>query len=384
MSAPGTDTANYTPPDGDGIAVVTLDHFPVNSLSRNVTNGCTLAILEIEKDPNVKGVVVHGAGRCFCAGADISEFGADGGPEVVDLGRAKTDMLGFEGLEVPVVAAIHGYALGGGLEAALGCHYRVIDEDSAVGLPEVNIGLLPGGQGTQRLPRLIGCEAALELMTSGDHVPAPQALEWQVVDQIVTAGSDMVTAAKEFCKTKIGQPTPKIVAMPPPAPNADFGAWETNMAKARPGEIAPQAIIRCVQGAVAGPTFKDGDKVEKSEFAVLVKSPESNALRHMFFAERAGAKVDGLKVKPTPIQKVGIVGAGLMGGGIGMSCAEAGLDVIMLDINEEGIARNSLVYCRATAVLTTFFAFAGLPWLRPEEGPRADSVKLQSLSPAHR
>ena len=125
---------------------------------------------------------MHGAGRCFCAGADISQFGGES-QERVDLGRRPTDMLGFEELEMPVVAAIHGYALGGGLEAALGCHYRVIDEDSAVGLPEVNIGLLPGGQGTQRLPRLIGCNAALELMTTGEHVPAPQALEWKVVDE---------------------------------------------------------------------------------------------------------------------------------------------------------------------------------------------------------
>jgi enoyl-CoA hydratase/carnithine racemase len=113
----------------------------VKALLARPAAGCTLAILEIEKDPSVKGVVVHGAGRCFCAGADISEFGTGGGPKVVDLGRSKSDMLGFEGLDVPVVAAIHGYALGGGLEAALGCHYRVIDANSAVGLPEVNIGV---------------------------------------------------------------------------------------------------------------------------------------------------------------------------------------------------------------------------------------------------
>lgn len=167
--------------------------------------GCTTAILAIEADPSVKGVVVHGAGRCFCAGADISAFGASGGPAVVDLGRKKSDMLGFEGLNVPVVAAIHGYALGGGLEAALGCHYRVIDEESAVGLPEVNIGLLPGGQGTQRLPRLIGCEAALALMTTGEHESAAQALEWGVVDEIAPAGSDMLAAAKALAISKIGQ-----------------------------------------------------------------------------------------------------------------------------------------------------------------------------------
>ena len=124
MSKRGTDTAILTPPGADGIAIVTLDHYPVNSLSRGVTNAVTRAIQAIEKDPSVKGVVVHGAGRCFCAGADISQFGAKLAEEVVPMGRPVTDMLGFEYLSVPVVAAIHGYALGGGLEAALGCHYR--------------------------------------------------------------------------------------------------------------------------------------------------------------------------------------------------------------------------------------------------------------------
>jgi 3-hydroxyacyl-CoA dehydrogenase len=239
MSTPGTDTAVYQAAGDDGIAVVTLDHFPMNSLSRAVMNRCAEAIIAIEQDPKCKGVVVHGAGRCFCAGADISQFGVKTEDPVV-IPREVTDMLGFEGLSVPVVAAIHGYALGGGLEAALGCHYRVIDAAASVGLPEVNLGLLPGGQGTQRLPRLVGCEAALQLMTSGAQVPAAQALEWGVVDEMVPAGSDLVAAAKALCKAKMGLPLKKIYEMPSPSlEGVDLAKWHQTMAKARPGEIAP-------------------------------------------------------------------------------------------------------------------------------------------------
>ena len=271
MSAPGTDTAIYEPAGADGIAVVTLDHFPVNSLSRAVMNRCAEAIIAIENDPSCKGVVVQGAGRCFCAGADISQFGTET-EAPVKIPRDVTDMLGFEGLSVPAVAAIHGYALGGGLEAALGCHYRVIDANSSVGLPEVNIGLLPGGQGTQRLPRLIGCEAALALMTSGEHASAAQAVDWGVCDEIVPAGSDMLAAAKALCTSKMGAPVKRIYDMPAPQPTADFDALQQQMAKARPGEIAPGAIIRCVQACCAGPTFKDGDRAEKKEFGWVART----------------------------------------------------------------------------------------------------------------
>nr|QJU71803.1 peroxisomal bifunctional protein [Gambierdiscus pacificus] len=343
MSKPGTNTAYLETVTPDGVAIICLDHFPVNSLHQNLRNGVVRAVLEIEKriGKDVKGVVMRGAGRTFCAGADITQFGAADNVEVVKLGRSSSDSFGFgtEELSVPVVAAIHGHALGGGFEVALGCHYRVIMEDAFVGLPEVNIGLLPGGQGTQRLPRLIGAEAALELMTSGDHVYAPKAKEWGVVDEIVPKGGDLVAAAVEFCKRQMGKPLPAISTKPPPQP-CDFATWSKRMAAQRPGEPAPQAIIKCVQAACAGPTFKDGVKVEMKLFPPLVASPESRALRYMFFSERAGNKVEGLKAKPQKIASVGIVGAGLMGGGIAMSCADAGIAVTLLDMSEGALQKG--------------------------------------------
>eukprot|EP00041_Stephanoeca_diplocostata_P031142 m.963652 g.963652 ORF g.963652 m.963652 type:complete len:711 (-) comp23897_c0_seq4:2494-4626(-) len=341
MSAKGTNTVVYEPPvpGGDGIGVVTLDHYPVNSLSRQVFNECTRAIQRIERDTSVKGIVVVGAGRCFCAGADISAFGKQESEPLVLMGRPVTDMLGFESLSVPVVAAIHGLALGGGLETALGCHYRIIKEDAFVGLPEVNIGLLPGGQGTQRLPRLIGCDAALDFMTTGAHVPAADALKLGIVDKVVTQQESLLDAAKEFCKSKMNLDIPRIVEIRAPAA-VDFGAWHARMDRARRGEPAPQAIIRCVEAACNSSKYSDGDTVEKKEFVKLIRSPESAALRYMFFAERAGNKIPGVKTAPKPIRTVGIIGCGLMGGGIAMACAEAGINVVIVDMTDDALSRG--------------------------------------------
>ena len=343
MSAKGTDTAYLQRVTDTGIAIVTLDHFPVNSLSTQLTNGLTRAILAIEdgvKKGEIKGVVLHGAGRCFCAGADISAFGTSDNIQRATLGRSSSDNFGFEEVPVPVVAAIHGFALGGGFELSLGCHYRVIHPMAKVGLPEVNIGLLPGAQGTQRLPRLIGAENALQLMLSGDHVSAKDALKFGVVDHIVPKGHDLVQEAVQFCLTKVGTSSLQRISLLPPPTAADFNKWTTLMNKKRKGEPAPHAIIRCVQGACTGPTFADGVRVEQVNFMPLIASPESKALRHVFFAERNGAKVEGLKAKPTPIRTVGIVGAGLMGGGIAMCCANVGLRVVLLDVNQAGLDRG--------------------------------------------
>jgi 3-hydroxyacyl-CoA dehydrogenase len=334
MSKPGTNTA-YLERVEDGIAIVTLDHYPMNALGTYVRNGLTVAIREIEARKDIKGVVVRGAGQCFCSGADIAEFSAPPDVEVEKLDRKVTDFCGFEGCSVPVVAAIHTYALGGGFELALGCHYRVLDSKAVVGLPEINIGLLPGGQGTQRLPRLIGADNALKLITSGQHVSAKQALEWGVVDLI--SQGDLLKDSIAFCKTKIGQPTRQIYAMPPPQP-VDFKGWTKQVIKTRPGEPAAVAIVKCVEAACAGPTFEAGDKVEKQEFFKVMRSPESNALRYMFFAERAGSKVKGLTAKAVPIEEVGIIGAGLMGGGIAMCCANVGIRVVLLDMNPQALA----------------------------------------------
>ena len=316
MSTRGTDTAFLERVTTQGIAIVTLDHFPVNSLSTHLTNGLTRAINTIEdgaRKGEIKGVVLRGAGRTFCAGADISAFGTANTVQRASLGRPSSDNFGFEELNVPVVAAIHGFALGGGFELSLGCHYRVMHAGAKVGLPEVNIGLLPGAQGTQRLPRLIGAENALKLILSGEHVSADAALKMGVVDQVVSSEDDLIDAAVNFCLSKVGEKNlQRISQIAPPAPT-DFTKWTTQMNKKRKGEPAPHAIIRCIQGACKGPTFADGVKVEAENFLPLIVSPESTALRHVFFAERNGAKVDGLKARPRPIHTVGIVGAGLMG-----------------------------------------------------------------------
>jgi len=348
MSAPGTDTAYLERVTSTGIAIITLDHFPVNSLSTHLTNGLTRAIRIIEdgiKKNEIFGVVLRGSGRCFCAGADISAFGSSSDVPRASLGRDSSDNFGFEEVTVPVVAAIHGFALGGGFELSLGCHYRVMDSEAKVGLPEVNIGLLPGAQGTQRLPRLVGAETALSLMLSGDHVSAKDALKYGVVDKIVQKGDDLLETAIDFCLHKVseinhGATTLQRISKIPPPPGTDFDKWRTQMLKKRTGEPAPHAIIRCVEAACKGPTFKDGVNVEQKNFLPLIVSPESKALRHVFFAERNGAKVDGLRAKPKPIHSVGIVGAGLMGGGIAMCCANVGIKVYLLDVNEKGLERG--------------------------------------------
>ena len=343
MSAPGTDTAYLERVTIDGIAIVTLDHFPVNSLSTHLTNGLTRAILAIEdgvKKGEIKGVVLRGSGRCFCAGADISAFGTANKVTRATLGRESSDNFGFEELNIPVVAAIHGFALGGGFELSLGCHYRVIDSHAKVGLPEVNIGLLPGAQGTQRLPRLIGSENALALILSGDHVNAADALKMGVVDHVVPVGKDLIQTAVKFCLGKVGEKKLKRISQIPCPATTDFDKWTKQMNRKRAGEPAPHAIIRCIQGACKGPTFADGVMVETANFVPLITSPESKALRHVFFAERNGAKVDGLKAKAKPIRTVGIVGAGLMGGGIAMCCANVGIKVYVLDINEKNLERG--------------------------------------------
>lgn len=343
MSKPGTNTALLQPDllEG-GVAVITLDHFPVNSLSAPVTNGIARAILNLEPRiaaGEVKGVVLHGAGRCFCAGADISAFGAAPTEERVSLGRASSDSFGLEELNVPVVAAIHGFALGGGLELALGCHYRVIEASAAVGLPEVNIGLLPGAQGTQRLPRLIGAENGLKFITSGDQVPAAQALEWGVVDAVVPKGDNLVQAAAQLCKQKFGGTLQRLSQLPPAKPT-DFAKWAKAMAVKRPGEPAAQAIVQCVEAASKPGPFSEGVRVEAKLFGPLVVSPESTAMRYMFFSERSGSKVDGIKAKAQKIKSVGIVGAGLMGGGIAMCCINVGMSVKILDLDEGNLKRG--------------------------------------------
>ena len=345
-----TGTAYVSHITDDGIAVITIDYFPVNALSDGLTNGVKSVMRQIEgRDPGIDktitGIVIQGAGRAFCAGANISAFGSASKTPPVKLGRKTSGPFGL-GLEdntlgVPVVAAIHGFALGGGLELAFTAHYRVITAGAKIGLPEVNIGLLPGGQGTQRLPRIIGAEKALEFMLSGAQIGGAAAVDYGIADQLVRSHDALLPAAIELCRAKRAEPTLRSVAkIPPPAP-CDFDAFRRRMAKKRPGEIAPEAIIKCVEAACKGP-WEAGRKTEQKQFIPLIVSPESTALRYMFAAERGGKKISDVpkSVKGKKIKSVGIVGAGLMGGGIAMSCANVGIKVTILDIDQNNLDRG--------------------------------------------
>lgn len=239
---------------------------------------------KITKDKSIKAAVVRGAGtRAFCAGADIQDLN-----KKHERYPKRSFVEVFEELDVPVVAALQGFTLGGGFELSLGCHYRVMAENGVVGLPEVNIGLLPGGQGTQRLPRLIGCEAALDLMLSGSHVPAQKALQWKVIDKVVKAKT-LIEEAVEFALSKVAVPIDnrRISTLPPPkADETLFRKLESTMKTKRRGQPAPLAIIDCVRAACKGPTFKDGINVEAQLFRTkCLGSPEANALQHVFFSE---------------------------------------------------------------------------------------------------
>ena len=303
MSAPGTNTAFVREVTATGVAIVTLDHHPVNSLSAQVHNAmsdCRDQLQAAAEAGAVKAVVLVGAGRAFCAGADISQQGAAPPVErrvTKPLDAANPAARYFEDLSVPCVVGIHGFALGGGLELALSCHYRVLAADARVGLPEVNIGILPGGQGTQRLPRLIGIDAALECITTGRHIQSAEALDFGIVDEVVSPGDDagaaVEAAALAVAISKIGiSPADleqrKISRMA--APQIDRAALDTWMVRVqteRFGEPAPVNIVNAVKGACTAESFAAGVAIEAKNMAPLMGSPEAFALRHLFFSERA-------------------------------------------------------------------------------------------------
>ncbi len=303
MSAPGTNTAYVKQITDVGVAIVTLDHHPVNSLSAQVHNAmadCRDELHDAVVAGTVSAVVLVGAGRAFCAGADISQQGS--APPVERRRQEPLDPANpaaryFEDLGVPCVAGIHSFALGGGLELALSCQYRVLAADARVGLPEVNIGILPGGQGTQRLPRLIGVDAALECITSGRHIPAEEAFQLGIVDQIVQPGNDarvaVEAAAVSLATAKIGIGMEElqqrcISRMPAPElDNAALESWMAAVQSERFGEPAPINIVNAVRASCTSDSFAAGVQIEAENMAPLMGSPEAFALRHLFFSERA-------------------------------------------------------------------------------------------------
>lgn len=329
-----TSPVNYTLTDN--IGVITVDNPPVNALSHAVRQGIIDALDAADKDSS-EAVLIICDGRTFFAGADISEFGKPPQdpwlPDVVDR---------IESTAKPVVAAIHGTALGGGFEVALAAHYRCAVDSARVGLPEVKLGLLPGAGGTQRTPRLAGVEAALDLMTSGVPISASRALEIGLVDKIIEG--DLREGAMDWTRELLADGARPRVTSEQAIPDHDAGVFDgarAVLAKRARGQIAPQSIVDCVEAA-ATVTFVAGLKIEREKFFELMQGEQSAALRHFFFAERQAAKVDGL-AKDTPtraVESVGIIGGGTMGGGIAMSLANAGIPVTLIEISDEALERG--------------------------------------------
>ncbi len=323
-----------------GIGVITVDNPPVNALSPGVPEGIVAAVDKGNADPAVKAMVLIGAGRSFIAGADIRQFGR--GPSAPPSGRRPYDVL--DDSAKPVIAAIHGYALGGGLEIALACHYRVAVPSAKVGLPEVLIGILPGAGGTQRLPRLIGPKAALEMITSGRHVPADEAHKSGIIDEIVPE-ADLKGAAIAFARRVADRrPLPRIrdksekLAEGTPAL---FEATRKSIARRARNQRAPYACIEAVEAATTLP-FDEGCALERKLFDEQVNSEEARALRYAFFAEREVAKLPHIprETKLRPTDNPAVVGAGTMGGGIAMSFADNGFDVKITDATPEALDRG--------------------------------------------
>lgn len=325
------------------IALLSIDNPPVNPLSSGVRHGLFEGVNKALADDAVKAIVVTGMHRAFIAGADISEFGA-AATEGPSLGETLDTM---EGSSKPIVAAINGTAFGGGLEVALCCDYRVAAPTAPVGLPEVKLGLLPGAGGTQRLPRLIGAEAALQAIISGDPILAPDALAMGIVDEIVKG--DIVDDAIAFAEKVVadGGQTRKIRDLDEKIQGdrgnrAVFEKFEANLNRTHRGQFAPAQILKCVDAAVNAEDFDAGMAVEQACFAECLKHPQREALIHIFFAERAANKIPDLP-KDVPlleINKGSVIGAGTMGGGIAMCFANAGIPVRIHDNDPENLARG--------------------------------------------
>jgi len=324
------------------IAVLEVDNPPVNPLSSGVRVGLCDQFDKANSDENVRGIVLKGAGNAFIAGADISEFGQKmEGPDL------HTALKNIEYSEKPVVAAINGPALGGGLETALCCNYRIATEKSIVGLPEVNLGLLPGAGGTQRLPRIVGPSQALKIMLSGVPVPAKKALDQGILDSISTG--DLVEDAISFLHKKLDETTehPKVrdlnEKLVEARGNENVMAEAKALAsKSRKGQFAPGQIIKCVEAAIEEDDFDTGMKKESDLFLECLLHPQREAMIHIFFGERTAGKILDVP-KDTETQKIGsagVVGSGTMGGGIAMNFANAGIPVIVLDQDEKNLERG--------------------------------------------
>jgi 3-hydroxyacyl-CoA dehydrogenase len=325
----------------DGILVLTIDNPPVNALSHSVRVGLQEELAKAKDDASIKAIVLACAGRSFISGADIREFGkppqAPGLHEILDQ---------LENSPRPLIAAIHGNALGGGLETALCCHFRIATKDTNLGLPEVKLGLLPGAGGTQRLPRVVGPAKAVQMIVSGEPIKGDEGLKVGLVDDLFEG--DPVKAGEAFARKVVAEKRPlkrvrdddsKLAAAK--ADRSIFTDAAAAANKRNRGLIAPLACADCVAQTLEG-TFEDGIKFERKKFLELMNGDQSKAQRYAFFAEREASKVAGVPAdtKPRKVERVAIIGAGTMGGGISMSFANAGIPVTIIEMGDEQLNRG--------------------------------------------
>lgn len=319
------------------VAVATVENPPVNALSHGVRRGLMHAIETACADPSIRALVIRGGGSTFVAGADINDFGK---PYEEPSLYAIIDALMAS--PKPVIAAIHGSAFGGGLELALACQWRIASPDAQIGQPEITLGLMPGGGGTQWWPRLAGPQIALEVATSGKPVAARQAHEWGVIDRIAEQAllEDALAMAQDVLggilpERKLQTSTDKIQNIDPSL----FEDFRQKNARKWKGQLAPWKIVDCIEAACRL-SFDEGFRMEKEAFRECEQSYQSRSLIHLFFAERSASKLPDASAAPLPVTSIGVVGAGTMGGGIAMSFANAGLAVTLLDSSEEALARG--------------------------------------------
>jgi 3-hydroxyacyl-CoA dehydrogenase len=350
----------------DGIGVITVDNPPVNAMSPGVPEGIIAGVERGNSDPAVKAMVLIGAGRSFIAGADIRQFGKNR-PRPTP-GKRPYDILDTSAK--PIVAAIHGYALGGGLETAMAAHYRVAVPSAKVGLPEVLIGILPGGGGTQRLPRLIGPKAALGMIVSGRHVPAEEAKALGIIDELAPEGGLRDAAIAFARRIADKRPLPRIrdhdekLAEAKANPGL-FDDMRKSIARRARNQKAPYNCIAAVEAACTLP-FDAGLKRERELFDELENSDEARALRYAFFAEREVNKLPDIPrdTPLRPVRQMAVVGAGTMGGGIAMSCAEFGIPVKILEVSQEALDRGM------ARIRSTYETSVKRGSLKPEEMER--------------
>lgn len=333
--------AGYTP--RGNVAVITLDNPPVNGLGYDTRTGIAAGVERAVADPAIVAIVITGGGKAFSGGADIKEFGS---PKAIAEPNLLSLIKLLEDCPKPVVAAINGTCMGGGLELALGCHWRVAAAGVDVALPEVKIDLIPGAGGTQRLPRVLGVETALNIIVSGDPVKSEllASLPGQkLFDQIVPAGQNVVDAAVALAAAKASEPRVRVRDLKVSHPNADaYFQFARNMVKGMAKNFpAPVKCVDAVEQALKKP-FDQGMVYERETFIALMMTPECKALRHAFFGERAASKIPDVP-EDTPqraIAKVAVIGAGTMGGGISMNFLNAGIPVTILEMKQEALDRG--------------------------------------------